>query len=306
MLILLLLACTGGPKDTGLGFDQPGIDDPTARTWNRAGSWYPLDPDELDAEIASLLGDVSAGAPARAAAVMTPHARLVSSGTIAAEVYARIEVPDTVLMLVPNHSNNGEALALWTEGPWLVPGHALEVDAELTEALQVALPNLVPDRVAFENHPAEMQLPFLQYLNPEAKVAVIAVRDTPSTHFPDFDVAGIEEFGAAISEVLAARDDVLLLSSSDLTHYESVETAEAEDTQLLSHINSLDTEGLYHYVTTDEITIGGEIVAAMMMSTLAQMGHEMTDFSVRGDSFHVKQDPEAVVGYGGVIAWESR
>ena len=305
MLTLLLLACTGGPKDTGLGFDQPGIDDPTARTWNRAGSWYPLDPDELDAEIAALLGDVNAGAPARAASVMTPHARLVSSGTIAAEVYARIEVPDTVLMLVPNHSNNGEALALWTEGPWLVPGHALEVDAELTEALQAALPDLVPDRVAFENHPAEMQLPFIQYLNPEAKVAVIAVRDTPSTHFPEFDVARIEAFGVAISEVLATRDDVLLLSSSDLTHYESVETAEAEDAQLLSHINSLDMEGLHSYVTTDEITIGGEVVAGMMMSALAEMGREMTDFSVRGDSFHVKQDPEAVVGYGGVIAWES-
>jgi AmmeMemoRadiSam system protein B len=160
-------------------------------------------------------------------------------------------VPDTVLMLVPNHSNNGEALALWTEGPWLVPGHALEADLELTEALQAALPGLIPDRVAFENHPAEMQLPFIQYLNPEAKVAVIAVRDTPSTHFPEFDVARIEAFGAAISEVLATRDDVLLLSSSDLTHYASVETAEAEDTQLISHINSLDVEGLHSYVTTD-------------------------------------------------------
>ncbi len=136
---------------------------------------------------------------------------LISSGAIAAEVYARIEVPGTVLMLVPNHSNNGEALALWTEGPWLVPGHALEVDVELTEALQTALPDLVPDRVAFENHPAEMQLPFIQYLNPEAKVAVIAVRDTPSTHFPGFDADRVDEFGAAILQVLAARDDVLLL-----------------------------------------------------------------------------------------------
>ncbi len=230
---------------------------------------------------------------------------LISSGAIAAEVYARIEVPGTVLMLVPNHSNNGEALALWTEGPWLVPGHALEVDVELTEALQTALPDLVPDRVAFENHPAEMQLPFIQYLNPEAKVAVIAVRDTPSIHFPGFDADRVDEFGAAILQVLAARDDVLLLSTSDLTHYVSVETSEAEDTQLLSHINSLDVDGLYHYVTTEEITIGGEVVAAMMMSALAGMGREMTDFSVRGDSFHVKQDPEAVVGYAGVIAWEN-
>ena len=70
-------------------------------------------------------------------------------------------------------------------------------------------------------------------------------------------------------------------------------------------LNSLDVDGLYHYVTTEEITIGGEVVAAMMMSALAGMGREMTDFSVRGDSFHVKQDPEAVVGYAGVIAWEN-
>ncbi len=75
MLSLILLACTGDPKDTGLGFDQPGIDDPTARTWNRAGSWYPLDPDELDAEIAGLLEAIDTEDRASAAAVMTPHAR---------------------------------------------------------------------------------------------------------------------------------------------------------------------------------------------------------------------------------------
>lgn len=302
--MLLLLACAGAPpvEDTGLGFDQPGWDDETARRWERAGSWYPLDPDELDAEVDAMFAEVEVDGTADAHTIVAPHARFLSSGHIASEVYARIEVPDTVLLLVPNHSS-GEKLAVWTEGPWLTPGHALEIDEALTADLVAAMPELVADREAFVSHPGEMQLPFLQRLNPDVKLAAIAIRDTPSEHFEDWDVERIEAMGTALASVLEGRDDVLLIGSTDLTHYESVEVSEVVDAVLIEHIATNDVQGLHDYVTSGEITIGGEIPTAVHMSALPQLGYGDADWTIQGNSFHVKEDPEAVVGYGGVIWW---
>jgi len=298
----LLIACTSTPEpeDTGLDFDQPGWDDPSARRWERAGSWYPLDPDELDAEVAGML-DLG-HTPADAHTIVAPHARFLSSGHIASEVYARVEVPDTVLLLVPNHSS-GEKLAIWTEGPWLIPGHAMEIDQELTSALAEAMPELVPDREAFVSHPGEMQLPYLQYLNPDVKIAAIAIRDTPSEHFEEWPPERIDPLGEALAQVLEGRDDVLLIGSTDLTHYESVEVSAEEDAILLDHIAENDVQGLYDYVTEGEITIGGEVPTAVHMAALPRLGYGDADWSMLGNSFHVKEDPEAVVGYAGVIWW---
>ena len=301
--MLLLLACTKTAEvpDTGLGFDQPGWDDPTARRWERAGSWYPLDPDELDAEVEAMLAEVGAE-PGDAHTIVAPHARFLSSGHIHSELYARVQIPDKVVLILSNHGG-GEKAAIWTEGPWLVPGHAIAVDEELTAELQAAMPELVPDRDAFRTHTGEMQLPFLQWLNPEVEIAAISFRDTPEEHFEDWDLERIDAYGEALAGVLEGRDDVLVVGTTDLTHYVSVETSAEQDAVLVDHIAANDVEGLRGYVTGDEISICGEVPTALHMSALPRLGYGDADWTILGNSFHVKEDPEAVVGYGGVIWW---
>jgi AmmeMemoRadiSam system protein B len=297
--ILLSLACTGPAEDSGLPFDQPGWDDPDARRWNRAGSWYPLDPDELDAEIQGLL-DVTGASREPARAILSPHARLLSSGAIEAEAYARVEIPELCILVVPNHSS-GERVAIWPGGPWLTPGHALETHDEATARLKELIPDLVEDREAFDNHPAEMQLPFMQLHNPETQVVVVSLRDTPDEHFEGFDVERLEAFGEGLATLLGEYPEALLILSTDLTHYESVETSAAQDAELMTHIGNNDVQSLYDYVVTEEVSIGGEIATAIGMAALGDLGHESWDYATRGDSFHVNEDPEAVVGYPAAV-----
>src|SRR4051812_26017202 len=100
-----------------------------------AGSFYPKN----EAELRDLLDKCYAQAPAallpegRIAALgaMIPHAGFVYSGGVAAKVYARLAIPETVVVLCPNHTGMGAALALWPGGLWMVPGLEIPIDEKL-------------------------------------------------------------------------------------------------------------------------------------------------------------------------------
>ena len=289
-------------------FVQPGLDDPTARPWAMAGSWYPEDPDELDDEVDGLLGAIDAGQPRPALAILTPHAGIKSSGPTAAEIFARTELPERIIVLAPDHYGDGARAAIWTDGPWLIPGHAIAVDGDLVAELRGALPDLEPDRVAFEHHEEEMQLPFLQSLRPEAAIAGIALFDSSRNHFEEFDVERIAAWGDALAGVLRANaeagESVLLLTTTDLTHHETLEVSDEQDPALLSYVEALDVEGLHAYVTGEEISICGEIPTAIMMATLRALGRDSMEIVARGNNFHRTDDAADVVGYPAAAAWE--
>jgi hypothetical protein len=288
-------------------FVQPGLDDPTARPWAMAGSWYPEDPGELDDAVDDLLGAID-GEPRPALAILTPHAGLKSSGPTAAEIFARTELPDRIIVLAPDHYGDGARAAIWTDGPWLIPGHAIAIDDELVGELRDALPDLEPDRVAFEHHEEEMQLPFLQLLRPEATIAAIALFDNSRNHFEAFDVERITAWGDALAGVLRghaeAGESVLLLTTTDLSHHQTLEVSDQQDGQLLSYVEALDVEGLHDHVTAEQITICGEIPTAIMMATLRALGRDSMEIVARGNNYHNTGDDTDVVGYPAAAAWE--
>jgi AmmeMemoRadiSam system protein B len=302
---ILASACAPREDDP---FVQPGLDDPEARPWTKANTWYPEDPDELDAEVEALLDAAFTGEPRSAVAILTPHAGLNTSGPTAAEIYARVEIPARVLVLAPDHWGDGELEAIWPGGPWLVPGHAIAMDDALRDALRTALPELADDRVPFDNHEEEMQLPFLQWLDPDVTIAGIAIYDNSRHHFENWDVARITEWGEALAGVLEAEAEagrpVLLVTTTDLTHRETLEVNEAEDAILLEHIAALDIEALHEYVTTEEISICGEIPTAILMATLRAMGRESLEIVANGNDFHHSMNPDSVIGYPAAAAWQ--
>jgi AmmeMemoRadiSam system protein B len=302
-LVALLLPACGSDEP----FVQPGLDDPTARPWAMAGSWYPEDPDELDDAVGDLLGAVG-GEPRPALAILTPHAGIKSSGPTAAEVFARTELPDRIIVLAPDHYGDGARAAIWTDGPWLIPGHAIAIDDDLVGELRDALPDLEPDRVAFEHHEEEMQLPFLQLLRPEAAIAAIALFDNSRNHFDAFDVERVTAWGDALAGVLRghaeAGESVLLLTTTDLTHHQTLAVSEEQDPQLMSYVEALDVEGLHDYVTGERITICGEIPTAIMMATLRALGRDSMEIVSLGTNYHHSGDDTDVVGYPAAAAWQ--
>lgn len=313
-MLLLLLACKApAPEDTAPwepSWDQPDWDTPGARRWANTGGWYPNDPDELDAEVQALL-EAGGGTPQATQSVLVPHARFLSAGAVAGHAYSRVEIPERVILLVPNHGS-GAQLAIWDEGPWLVPGHSLQKDDELTGRLRELLPELENDPVSFSRHPPEMQLPFLQYLNPDVRIAAIAIRDTPSEHFgegvldPAFTPQEVDRWGTALSTVLQEFPNTLLLTSTDLTHWEDTETTATQCEALMGYIGTNDVPGLHAYVVTGEISIGGEIPTAIMMSAMGKLGYAEASWSHWGDSFHVNEDPSDVIAYPSLGTWSAQ
>jgi hypothetical protein len=287
---------------------QPGADDPTARPWAMAGSWYPEDPDRLDDRVGELLGEIDAGEPRPALAILTPHAGLETSGPTAAEVFARTRLPDRIILLAPDHWGDGAPAAIWTDGPWLIPGHAIAIDGELVAELQAALPELEADRVPFENHEEEMQLPFVQLLRPDTRIAAIAIVDNSRRHFTGFDVDRVIAWGEALAGVLRAHaedgEEVLLLTTTDLTHHETLAVSDEQDPELLARIGALDVEGLHDHVTGGAISICGEIPTAIMMAALRSLGRDSIDIIARGSNYHRSGDPDDVVGYPAAAAWK--
>jgi AmmeMemoRadiSam system protein B len=286
---------------------QPGADEPGARPWMNAEGFYEEDPRELYQTLDGLLDEARGEAPRPARAVLVPHAGLRYSGHIQASVFARVEVPEVVVILASDHNLEGAPLAIWGQGPWLVPGYAVGVRQDLSDRLREAIPDLVQDEAPFAGHPAEMQVVFLPHLNPEAQVVVVAIHDNSRNHFPDFTKERVEALGAALAGFLQELEDegqpALLLTTTDLVHREPLEVTRAKDERLRELIAALDVEGLHDYVTQEQISICGEVPTALMMSALRHLGHREMEVISFGDSYDINNKPDSVTGYVGGITW---
>jgi len=316
LLLPLATGCEKDPAPTGwediptpdFSGPQPGLDDPGARPWRHAGSFYPEAPADLYRNILGLMRDTGVGERRAAAAVITPHASLRYSGTVQAEVFARITVPEVVVVLASDHELEGRPFAVWGQGPWLIPGYRVGVRADLVADLQGRLPSLAQDEPPFAGHPAELQVLWLPYLNPEAEVLVIAFHDNSYNHFKDWDLARVNAAGAALAAFItdreAAGEGVLLLTTTDLVHRELLDVAREQDAALADHVSRLDVEGLYEYILDGSITMCGEIPTAVMMATLRALGHETMEIVAESDSYAGNGNADSVTGYLGGIAWK--
>src|SRR5579864_7076443 len=145
-----------------------------------AGRFYPGDPDDLRSEARDYLSQAeSSSAPVRAIGCIAPHAGYMYSGHVAGSVFARIEVPPRCIVLCPNHTGVGSALAIMSEGAWETPLGEVLIDGELADALKQRCPMLQEDFTAHRaEHAAEVELPFLQVLQPKLTFVPIALGTT--------------------------------------------------------------------------------------------------------------------------------
>jgi AmmeMemoRadiSam system protein B len=138
-------------------------------------------------------------------------------------------------------------------------------------------------------------------VNPDVEMVVIGLRDNQDWHFPDFDLARIEEMGAALAEVIAEREAageaVLLILTTDLVHYVPREQADQEDPILLDHIARLDAAGLYESVAEQELSICGEVPIAVGMTALRALGATELELLAYDTSDSRTGDSSSVVGY---------
>jgi AmmeMemoRadiSam system protein B len=259
-----------------------------------AGRFYPGDPDDLRAETRDYLSQ-TAQQPVKAIGCIAPHAGYMYSGHVAGAVFARIEIPERCVVLCPNHTGMGRALAVMSEGSWQTPLGEVPIDAQLAGALKGRFPALQEDSAAHRaEHAAEVELPFLQLRQPKLRFLPIALGTA------QFEV--LAELGTALADVIALQEDpVLIVASSDMNHYESDAITRAKDHRAIERILTLDAPGLFDVVTQQDISMCGFGPAVAMLTAARQMGAKSAELVKYATSGDVSGDRDMVVGYAGVV-----
>jgi len=263
------------------------------RTPAVAGTFYPGQSQALRSEVESLL-DVQAS-PKSAFGALVPHAGYVYSGAVAGQVFSRLEIPQTVIILNPNHTGAGEPFAVWPEGAWSTPLGDVPVDATLARKLIEGALLLTPDtRAHIREHSGEVILPFLQVRRPDVSVVTIVVDLAP--------LADLQRLGNSMAKILASiTPRPLIIASSDMTHFQSEETARRLDDLAIQPMLNLDEETLYNVVTSKRITMCGVAPATVAIAALKALGATTGELVKYDTSATASGDSSNVVGYAGII-----
>jgi AmmeMemoRadiSam system protein B len=256
-----------------------------------SGSWYPGAAPALRRAIQGYLD--AAGRPPRGQvrAVIAPHAGLIYSGPVGAFAYATLAGRhyDAVVLVGPSHYLAFEGVAIAPRGAFDTPFGPVPVAERDAEALMRASPSIrdLPAAHARE-HSLEMQLPFLAHLLPGTPIVPLVMgRQARET---------VEDLAGALARTFAGRD-VLLVASTDLSHYHDAQTAARLDGRMVTLVERFDAEGLLDALARfPDHACGGGPAAAVMLAARA-LGAREARVLRYADSGDVSGDKQAVVGY---------
>ncbi len=281
-----------------------------------AGSFYPS-----DEPLREMLGEFfrgldEEGRSRRITAGVAPHAGYVFSGYTASRTYRAIfedGLPETFVILGPNHTGLGSPIAVCPEGRWVTPLGEVGVDSEMARAVARLSGIADLDELAHQyEHSVEVQLPFIQYL---AEIVGKEVRIVPIVlGIQDEEVS--EDLGRAIFEASRELDrGVVVVASTDFMHYGRMYgyvpfTAKAEelphrikewDFRLIRRILDFDVGGLFRELREMRHTMcgPGAVGTAIVYSRLAgAVEAELLHYTT---SYEVSRNTDAIVGYASVV-----
>ena len=230
--------------------------------------------------------------PRKIVAMVVPHAGYYYSGPVAAHAYKELAedgIFDTAVILGPNHTGYGDPVSVWAEGSWSTPLGEAEVDKKLAQRL---LGDVVKaDETAHRHeHSIEVQLPWLQYLYGKVRIVPIAMMAQ------DLETARI--VGKSIGKL---GGNLVVIASSDLTHYEPQSIAMEKDSSVIEAIIALDEEELYERCERLGCTMCGYGPVAAAIVASKEMKSEKAVLLKYATSGDTGGDFSRVVGYGSIV-----
>jgi len=270
-----------------------------------AGSWYPASADRLAREVDEYIGRAQVEDRDAPIAIVAPHAGLKYSGPVAGFAYRAVQHGgyDAAVLVGPSHFIGFSGVAIWPRGAWQTPFGPVQVAEDLARAIAAASGDVIEHPAAHgREHSLEMQLPFLAHLMPGLPFVPMVMG------YQDRDTAFA--LGDALAGAIANRraaperaERVLLVASSDLSHYEDAPTAEAMDAVVLREVERLDAEGLMRALERQphHACGGGPMVAVLHAARL--LGATRARVLKYGDSGDVSGDKSSVVGYMAAGIW---
>jgi AmmeMemoRadiSam system protein B len=268
-----------------------------SRTPAVSGTFYPALPGRLRADVRGFL-DQGASPPKRAVGILVPHGGYMYSGATAGAAFAAVEIPATCIILAPNHTGRGRARhggSLLVDTAYRTPLGNVEPDVELgTELMRRAHPLLIEDPLAHaEEHGVEVLLPFLQMRNEAVRVVPLVLG------WDDWERT--RRLAHVIHDLIAGRDDILLVASSDMNHYEPAAASTDKDAVALERIVALDGEGLLEVTRSRHISMCGRVPVACALEVARQAGLARAEVVGYSHSGLINGNHDRVVGYAAAL-----
>ena len=260
-----------------------------------AGQFYPGSEASLVKTLNDLIPDIPREEKKEALAVISPHAGYIYSGGVAGETIGQVKVPENVIILGPNHTGYGAPVALMDQGSWDMPMGEVPINQELAAEISKSSPQIQVDDVAHRfEHSLEVQVPFLQHMQKNLSIAPLVVSHV------SYETCVLVGNGLA-EAVKNHGKPVLIVASTDMTHYESRQSASSKDSMALERIKVLDPEGLYNTVVGNRISMCGIMPTTVALVAALALSAKKAELIRYTDSGETSGDTDKVVGYAGLV-----
>jgi AmmeMemoRadiSam system protein B len=257
------------------------------RTCSVAGMFYPRDPHHLEQLVA---GYLKARLPIEGIrGIVSPHAGYPYSGAVAGEAFSSLDpgFSGTFLVIGPSHRGY---LTSASAIPWETPLGIVDVDTGFVEELEIEV-----DEFSHQGeHSLEVQMPFIKYRFPRARVAPVMMGDQSLRSASD--LAG--RIGKARRRT---GREILIVASSDFSHYVPDEVARRDDLYAIEALKNLDTGEFYRRVEERGVSACGYGPIATLCLAGKEMGASRGDLLTYRTSGDVTGDLEEVVGYAAIV-----
>ncbi|MCX5713618.1 MAG: AmmeMemoRadiSam system protein B [Candidatus Omnitrophica bacterium] len=262
-----------------------------------SGQFYPSSVVQLRRQITSFLSQDKE--KTKVIGCMLPHAGYVYSGRVAVETLSAVEIKEKIVLLGPNHTGMGEPFSIMTSGVWQTPLGGVKIASDLAKQILANSKLLQEDDLAhMHEHSLEVELPILQYFKSGIKIVPIA--------FLSDDTASLKQVGADIASVInlsSQKDSVMLVASSDMTHYEPLSVAEKKDAAAIEAILELNEEKLMQVIARFNISMCGYAPVVVMLAASKLLGATKARLIKYETSAAASGDATSVVGYAGIIVY---
>ncbi|MBA7517108.1 hypothetical protein ES705_09161 [subsurface metagenome] len=257
-----------------------------------SGSFYPADPDALESQIASFMDNVQPLGLHNIKAIVSPHAGYIYSGQIAAYSFKQVAgiKYDSIIIIAPSHGEYFDYLSIYHGDAYETPIGPVKIDKDRANALAGSSPLIQKSAYGHRGeHSLEVQLPFLQVVfGKDISIVPVVIGNQSRKN--------IEELGRMAGELFSS-DNILVVASTDLSHFHPYETASELDANVSSLIGSYDTDGLMEEFIANkaEMCGGGPVLSAMIAARA--MGADSSKIIKYANSGDVSGDRSSVVGY---------
>ena len=290
MWIILLILCL-------LNMMAPFSFSQNIKEPNVSGQFYSADPKKLSDHIDLLFKTASISPSEKTVEILiSPHAGYVYSGPVAAYGFKAVSQKNfkTIVILAPSHFYGFEGISIWKQGGFKTPLGTIAVDEEFTNKLMSMNERFTFDPNAFEQeHSLEVQLPFLQKIYKDFKIVPIIMGQ------PDFKLC--QDLATSLNRLIGDHQDILVLVSTDMSHYHDDSFARKMDLSTLETIKTLDAEHFWKQCRVRKMEMCGYIPVTTAILLAKERNLSDVQILKYANSGDATGDLDRVVGYTSII-----